>query len=116
MAKYNREYLEKEYKRVSNELENSGIIKRFQNHCYLRMANDAATANKWTNVVDKPFLKNATDKQLQKSVETLWQMQEDHESIDILNMYSLHKRNKLSKPKSNQTQIFSINKSNKYKD
>ena len=97
MENYNREYLEKEYKRVSNELGSSGIIKKFQNHCYLRMANDAATGSKWTNVVNKPFIKNATDKQLQKSVETLWQMQEDHDSIDILNTYSLHKRNKLTK-------------------
>ena len=97
MTKYNREYLEKEYKRVSNELGSSGIIKRFQNHCYLRMANDLATGSKWTDVVNKPFVKNATDIQLQKSVETLWQMQNDHRSIDILNMYSLHKRNKLTK-------------------
>ena len=97
MSKYNREYLEKEYKRVSNELGNSGVIKRFQNHCYLRMANDLATASKWTDVVNKPFVKNATDIQLQKSVETLWEMQYDLESIDILNMYSLFKRNKLTK-------------------
>ena len=97
MIKYNREYLEKEYKRVSNELGNSRIIKKFQNHCYLRMANDFATGSEWTNLVDKPFVKNATDLQLQKSVETLWQMQEDHESIDILNIYSLHKRDKLKK-------------------
>ena len=100
MANYKRDYLEQEYKRVSNELGSSGIIKRFQNHCYLRMANDAATGDKWTNVVDKPFVKNATDELLQKSVETLWQMQENYECIEILNRYSLHKRNKLTKPES----------------
>ena len=51
-------FLDKHY---DNEL-------NFRNHCYLRIAYDNATQDKWDNIVNKPFVKYATIFQLQQAV------------------------------------------------
>ena len=40
----------------------------FRNHCYLRIAYDNTVNNKWDNVVAKPFIKNASEDQLNSVV------------------------------------------------
>lgn len=92
---YIRDLLEKEYKEISNLLADSKIKKDLQNHCYLRIANDIATGTEWTKVVDKPYIKNATDQQLNRSVENLRLMRDNNEMIDLMNHYSLEKRKKV---------------------
>lgn len=40
----------------------------FRNHCYLRIAFDNTVNNKWDTKVEKPFVKYATEAQLQNAL------------------------------------------------
>lgn len=40
----------------------------FRNHCYLRIAFDATVNNKWDTKVGRPFVKYATETQLQNAL------------------------------------------------
>lgn len=73
-----------EIKRLSNLLDNQYCKElNFRNHCYLRIAYDNSTQDKWDNIVNKPFVKYATSFQLQSAV-------------DLLNKYLLDKLTLLS--------------------
>ena len=77
-------FLVSEIKRLSNLLDvtyNNEL--NFRNHCYLRIAYDNTTQDKWDNKVVKPFVKYATNLQLQNTV-------------DLLNIYLLNKSTLLS--------------------
>ncbi len=61
-----------EIKRLSNLLDkqyNNEL--NFRNHCYLRIAYDNTTNEKWDNKVAKPFVKYAKNEQLQNAVDLL---------------------------------------------
>ena len=57
-----------EIKRLSNLLDaryNNEL--NFRNHCYLRIAYDAVLQDKWDVKVNKPFVKYATENQLESA-------------------------------------------------
>jgi hypothetical protein len=86
--------LQAQYKDLANRLD---LIHncQFRNHCFLRIANDNAMGEKWDNVILKPFLKNATSEQLQKSVDILTSMLNMSKSdLMVLNKKSLVFRGK----------------------
>jgi hypothetical protein len=61
-----------EIKRLSNRLDNQYTKElNFRNHCYLRIAYDNTTQDKWDKKVAKPFVKYATIAQLQNAVDLL---------------------------------------------
>lgn len=43
----------------------------FRNHCYLRIAFDVTVNNKWDTKVEKPFIKYASEAQLQSALALL---------------------------------------------
>lgn len=65
-------FLVNEIKRLSNllDVQYSNEL-NFRNHCYLRIAYDNTTQDKWDNKVAKPFVKYATNLQLQNTVKLL---------------------------------------------
>ena len=61
-----------EIKRLSNLLDNRYKNElNFRNHCYLRIAYDNITSDKWDTKVTRPFVKNATILQLQFAIDLL---------------------------------------------
>lgn len=61
-----------EIKKLSNLLDNQYNNElNFRNHCYLRIAYDNTVQDKWDNKIAKPFVKFATNLQLQNAVELL---------------------------------------------
>ena len=61
-----------EIKRLSNLLDDQYKNElNFRNHCYLRIAYDNITDDKWDNKVAKPFVKNATNLQIQYAIDLL---------------------------------------------
>ncbi len=72
-------HLISEINRLSDMLDNQYNNElNFRNHCYLRIAYDNTTQDKWDIRVAKPFVKYATNMQLQSAV-------------DLLNKYSSDK-------------------------
>ena len=69
-----RERLEKLYTELSNLLPLCHPEFKLENHCYLRIANDLACMGQWDKIVERPFIRNAKDKQLHKSVKFLSDM------------------------------------------
>lgn len=95
LNKNNRSYLEESCKKYADELVTMYSKLAFDNHCYMRMAYDLAIENKWDNVVQKPFYKNATDEQLQKAIGNMVLMSFDLDFVHKFNRKSLKYRGKL---------------------
>jgi hypothetical protein len=95
-----RENLEKLYKELSNLLPVVHPQLSFENHCYLRIVNDMTCGAKWDTVVERPFIKNATDKQLLTSVKFLSDLLCIKDSVTVnrilfMNSISLEYRKKI---------------------
>lgn len=88
----NRQDLIKEYFNLGEKLENLNI-KNFKNHCYWRMANDSSIGDKWNKHIKRPFIKNASHRQLQRSCKHLKNMFDNVKNIEIYNKKSLNYRN-----------------------
>ena len=67
----------------------------FRNHCYLRIAYDNTVNNKWDNVVPKPFIKNASEDQLNSVVELLKKYAINKDLLTKHNLLSLALRQKI---------------------
>ena len=67
----------------------------FRNHCYLRIAYDNTVKNKWDNVIQKPFNKNATDVQLKNALLLLNSYVSNKKLLLKHNISSLQFRKKL---------------------
>ena len=67
----------------------------FRNHCYLRIAYDNTVNNKWDNVVPKPFIKNASEDQLNSVVELLKNYAKNKHLLTKHNLLSLTFRQKI---------------------
>ena len=66
--------------RLSNLLDQQFATElNFRNHCYLRIAYDNTVKNKWDNVIEKPFINNASEAEL-------------HNVLFLLNKYLLDKK------------------------
>ena len=84
-----------EIKRLSNILEKQFEIQlNFKNHCYLRIAYDNTANNKWDNVIEKPFIKNANETQLNKALLLMNKYTSDKELLLKHNLISLAFRKK----------------------
>ena len=66
----------------------------FRNHCYLRIAYDNTVNNKWDNVVAKPFIKKASEDQLNSVVELLKNYTINKDLLTKHNLLSLAFRQK----------------------
>ena len=66
----------------------------FRNHCYLRIAYDNTLKNKWDNVIEKPFIKNANEEQLQSALALLKSYISNKKLLIEHNISSLQFRNK----------------------
>ena len=67
----------------------------FRNHCYLRIAYDNTINNKWDNVVAKPFIKNASEDQLNNVVGLLKNYTINKDLLIEHNLLSLAFRQKI---------------------
>ena len=67
----------------------------FRNHCYLRIAYDNTINNKWDNVVAKPFIKSASEDQLNSVVELLKNYAKNKHLLTKHNLLSLTFRQKI---------------------
>ncbi len=67
----------------------------FRNHCYLRIAYDSTVKNKWDNVIEKPFIKNANEEQLRNALILLKSYVTNKKVLLEHNILSLQFRNKL---------------------
>ena len=92
----NREKLEKEYKRLGNELPKRYLHKSFQNHCYWRIALDNSVGDQWNKKISSPAYKNLTNEQLQKTVDFLRQYNKDEKTLEKHNKQSLIYRGKIN--------------------
>lgn len=88
----NRLELEELYIKLGNKIQEQNPLSSFKNHCYWRIANDAACQANWTKVVSKPFYKKASDDQLKKSVKTLEQISSKRLILTDYNRQSLNYR------------------------
>lgn len=61
-------------------------------HCFRRIAYDYAAGQKWDEVIDSPFYKNASGEQLDAAVHALWTMVRHPEQAKPLNKQSLEYR------------------------
>lgn len=85
-----------EIKEVSNYLDKLyAKHTSFRNHCYLRIAYDNTCNRKWDEVVQKPFVKNATELQLNASLKYLVKYKDDFTALLSDNQKSLKLRGKL---------------------
>ena len=92
----NRVSLMKEISRLSNQLDEKFANElNFRNHCYLRIAYDNTVKNKWDNVIQKPFNKNATDEQLKNALLLLNSYVSNKKLLLKHNISSLQFRKKL---------------------
>lgn len=88
--------------RLANEIKSLAMLldkhytdkTSFRNHCYLRIAYDNTCSDKWDNVVEKPFIKNASLPQLVSSLKNLKKYQQDFEVLVSDNKKSLNFRQK----------------------
>ena len=95
--------LSAEIKRLSNLLDayyNTEL--NFRNHCYLRIAYDAVVHDKWDSKIKKPFIKNATENQLQNALALLNKYLSDKQMLLADNEKSLFLRQQYK----NQTRDF----------
>jgi hypothetical protein len=91
-----KEELVYQIKIVSNYLDKLYANKtRFRNHCYLRIAYDNTCNNKWDIVVHKPYIKNATEIQLNTTLQYLNKYKYDFNEVLSDNHKSLKFRNKI---------------------
>ena len=80
-----------EIKRLSNLLDNQYNKElNFRNHCYLRITYDNTTQDKWDNKVSKPFVKYATNSELQNAVDLLKKYLSEKPTLLIDNEKSLN--------------------------
>ena len=61
-------------------------------HCFRRIAYDYAVGQKWDEVIESPFYKNASGAQLRRAVQALETMIRQPEKADELNEQSLSYR------------------------
>ena len=87
--------LRSKYKSLVIELEEKYPNSSFKDHCYWRIANDCATQSKWSDLVARPYYKNATEAFLERSVMFLEYMLISYNNVLRLNRYSLRKRKKI---------------------
>jgi hypothetical protein len=66
-----RALLEKKYFKLGNELPTNYPKKRFDNHCYWRIALDNTLGDKWDRLIDRPAYKNLSHEQLQQVISLL---------------------------------------------
>lgn len=62
-------------------------------HCFKRIAYDAAVGAQWDTEVQRPFYRHASDAQIKDAIDTLHAMREDPERAAELNRQSLTYRN-----------------------
>ena len=97
-------------KRLSNDLDsfyNKEL--NFRNHCYLRIAYDCTVDNKWDAIVQKPFIKFATNSQLNAATNLLNKYLIDKQQLLFDNEKSLAFRNQIkSKNSSNSKTLFDL--------
>jgi hypothetical protein len=62
-------------------------------HCFRRIAYDYAAGQKWDEVVESPFYKNASGAQLRRAIQALETMIRQPGKADDLNEQSLSYRN-----------------------
>ncbi len=87
-----------EIKRMSNLLDaHYDRELNFRNHCYLRIAYDAVVQDKWDLKISKPFVKHATDVQLQMAVVLLNNYLSDKQMLLADNDKSLFFRQQFKK-------------------
>ena len=77
-------------KRLSDELDSqyNGEL-NFRNHCYLRIAYDIVVQNKWDVVIKRPFIKYATENQLENAAAILMLYKTDKKRLLTDNEKSL---------------------------
>lgn len=63
-----------------------------EDHCFRRIAYDAAAGKRWDEKVPKPFEKHATTRQLRKALEALGKMAQGASQAHELNRQSLRYR------------------------
>jgi hypothetical protein len=61
-------------------------------HCFKRIAFDAAVGDKWDRVIDRPFYQNASPKTKRAAVSVLKEMLRSPEAAESYNRQSLHYR------------------------
>jgi len=89
-----REYIEKKYLKLGNELPAMYPDLDFENHCYWRISLDNVVGNKWDRVIDKPAYKNLSLDQLQRVVDLMKSYKTDIEVLKENNKRSLEYRGK----------------------
>ena len=96
MNNENRISINNEIIRLSNFLDAHYASElNFRNHCYLRIAYDNTINNKWDNVVAKPFIKNASEDQLNSVVGLLKNYTINKDLLIKHNLLSLAFRQKI---------------------
>lgn len=63
-----------------------------EDHCFKRIAFDAAVGRKWDASVQRPFYRYATDEQLATAIDVLRSMREQPDRANALNRKSLSYR------------------------
>ncbi len=82
--------VKEEIKRLSNLLDEQYAAEfNFRNHCYLRIAYDNSVTNKWDNVIEKPFIKNADKAELNLVLSFLNKYLLDKDLLALHNKISL---------------------------
>lgn len=77
-------------KQLSDELDLQYCTElNFRNHCYLRIAYDNIVQNKWDIVIKRPFVKYATENQLQNAAAILQLYKSDKKRLLTDNEKSL---------------------------
>lgn len=64
----------------------------FRNHCYLRIAFDIVVGDKWDTKINKPFVKNASEKQLKNALMLLNSYAIEKQNLQLDNIKSLEYR------------------------
>ena len=91
----NRALIKNEIIRLSNLLDLQFATElNFRNHCYLRIAYDNTVKNKWNSVIEKPFIKNASDAALDNVLFLLNKYLLDKKILVLHNKISLEFRKK----------------------
>lgn len=71
---------------LAKELERKHPGFNFKDHCYWRMANDFACKSQWSLKVERPYYKNCTEKQLDKSIQIM-----EYMLLSTRNIMRLHR-------------------------
>ena len=93
---HNKVLIKNEIIRLSNLLDEQYSKElNFRNHCYLRIAYDNTVNDKWDNVLRTPFVKYASNEQLENALSLLKSYITDKKLLLAHNTSSLQYRNKL---------------------